>query len=59
MSNNIEINKDLEDIFPFNQELNISEDINEKDIYFNNNINIKEKNITDFNNLNQKIITSS
>ena len=59
MSNNIEINKDLEDIFPFNQELNISEDINEKDIYFNNNINIKEKNITDFNNLNQKTITSS
>ena len=59
MSNNIEINKDLEDIFPFNQELNISEDINEKDIYFNNNMNIKEKNITDFNNLNQKTITSS
>ena len=59
MSNNIIIIKDLEDIFPFNQELNISEDINEKDIYFNNNINIKEKNITDFNNLNHKTITSS
>ena len=34
MSYDIEINKDLEDVFHFNQELNISEDINGKYVYF-------------------------
>ena len=58
-NNDIEMVKNLEDIFPFNQEFKITEDINENDIYFNNNINIKEKNVIEFNNINQKTITSS
>ena len=58
-NSDIEIVKNLEDIFPFNQEFNITEDINENDIYFNNNINNKEKNVIEFNNINQKTINSS
>ena len=50
----ININKKYDNIFPFEQELNDSEDINEEEIYFIKNINIKENNIIDFNNIDKK-----
>ena len=48
------INKKYDNIFPFDQDLDDSEDINEEEIYFIKNINIKENNIVDFNNIDKK-----
>ena len=48
------INKKYDNIFPFDQDLDDSEDINEEEIYFIKNINIKENNIIDFNNIDKK-----
>ena len=50
----ININKKYDNIFPFEQELDDSEDINEEEIYFIKDINIKENNIIDFNNIDKK-----
>ena len=55
----ININKKYDNIFPFEQELNDSEDINEEEIYFIKDINIKENNIIDFNNIDKKTIIPS
>ena len=50
----ININKKYDNIFPFEQELDDSEDINEEEIYFIKDINIKGNNIIDFNNIDKK-----
>ena len=55
----ININKKYDNIFPFEQELNDSEDINEEEIYFIKDINIKENNIINFNNIDKKTIIPS
>ena len=55
----ININKKYDNIFPFEQELDDSEDINEEEIYFIKDINIKGNNIIDFNNIDKKTIIPS
>ena len=55
----ININKKYDNIFPFEQELDDSEDINEEEIYFIKNTNIKENNIINFNNIDKKTIIPS
>ena len=55
----ININKKYDNIFPFEQELDDSEDINEEEIYFIKDINIKENNIINFNNIDKKTIIPS
>ena len=55
----ININKKYDNIFPFDQDLDDSEDINEEEIYFIKNINIKENNIINFNNIDKKTIIPS
>ena len=55
----ININKKYDNIFPFEQELNDSEDINEEEIYFIKDINIKENNIINFNNIDKKTVIPS
>ena len=55
----ININKKYDNIFPFEQELDDSEDINEDEIYFIKDINIKENNIINFNNIDKKTIIPS
>ena len=55
----ININKKYDNIFPFEQELNDSEDINEEEIYFIKDINIKENNIINFHNIDKKTIIPS
>ena len=53
------INIKYDNILPFDQDLDDSEDINEEEIYFIKNINNKEKNIIDFNNIDKKTNTPS
>ena len=55
----ININKKYDNIFPFDQDLDDSEDINEDEIYFIKDINIKENNIINFNNIDKKTIIPS
>ena len=55
----ININKKYDNIFPFEQELDDSEDINEDEIYFIKDINIKGNNIINFNNIDKKTIIPS
>ena len=55
----ININKKYDNIFNFEQELDDSEDINKEEIYFIKDINIKENNIINFNNIDKKTIIPS